>query len=53
VARESTSTLVKKLRRDASTPEGLDAVIAKNLFITFLAKFVHDAAEIPDGILKS
>jgi C_GCAxxG_C_C family probable redox protein len=40
------------LGHDVNTPEGMDAVIDKKLFITFCPKFVQDAAEITQEILK-
>jgi C_GCAxxG_C_C family probable redox protein len=37
---------------DLSTPEGMEAVIEKKLFITLCPKFVQDAAEILEAFLK-
>ncbi len=40
------------LGHDLSTPEGMDAVLEKKLFITLCPRFVQDAAEILEEVLK-
>jgi C_GCAxxG_C_C family probable redox protein len=37
---------------DLSTPEGRDSVAENNLFVTLCPKFVQDAAEILEALLK-